>query len=582
MAMLPVNRDSLTSARGRIATILAGFTPGQKAMTVIAAVAVVVGGFAFMGMESTPNYAPLFTNLQPTDAGSITQQLTAAKIPYQLTDNGTTVMVPEADVNQERIAMAQQGLPQSGNVGFSTLEKSGVTTSDFVQQVEYQQALESQLEQTIDSIQGVKSSQVSLVVPQQSAFAVGSSTPTTASILVNLDQGTTLSNDQVSAIVHLAASSTPGLSADNVTVADNMGDVLNAPGSGSGGSASSNGEQTSSYDNQLAASISALLGRVVGANNSAVQVHAVLNFDQTSTTTNGLQTNAQGQPIVAPTSTSTSNSTNSGTPTDASGVLGTGQATTSNTSTGASTTNSTQVTNAVGQVTQTVNQAPGQVVKTSVAVLLNSSAAKKVSVAQVTQLVTAAAGLNLSGGDSLVVSSMPFASQSSSATGAAAAAAGPTATLIPQAMKIGGLLLLLLGLLFFGMRTSKKRRPLYTEVPVTDMMPAAMMPGSPMGQMMPGQQPMGQMGQMGQMAPPGQMMPVPAGMMQPAVGYDTGAPTGQMPRVNRNPSLELGREAVLAQVNDFVDERPTEAARLLKMWADERDGADAQPKAMQP
>ena len=278
-----------------------------------------------MGAESKPSYQPLFTNLQSSDAGAITQQLASQKIPYQLADGGSTVLVPAADVDQERIALAQQGLPQAGNVGFSNLEKSGITTSEFVQQVEYQQALEGQLEQTISSIQGVQSAQVNLVVPQQSDFAVGTQQATTASILVNLSPGH-------SALVgpgqrHRPPGGVvgPGLSSSDVTVVDNHGDVLTAPGDAGGTSGASNTQQTNAYDNQLAASLTALLDRVVGEGNAAVQVNALLNFNQSQTTTNGLQLNAQGQPVTAPTGQTTSNSTYSGTGTPPSGVLGSSQ-----------------------------------------------------------------------------------------------------------------------------------------------------------------------------------------------------------------------------------------------------------------
>src|SRR4029077_9612167 len=127
---------------------------------------------------------------------------------------------------------------------------------------------EGQLAQTIESIQGVQSAQVNLVVPQQSDFAIGTSQPTTASILVDLTPGTVLSSGQVQAIVHLAASSTPGLSASNVTVADNHGDVLTAPGDTDGTSGASNAQQTATYDNGVATSLTSLLSRVVGPGNA--------------------------------------------------------------------------------------------------------------------------------------------------------------------------------------------------------------------------------------------------------------------------------------------------------------------------
>ena len=159
--------------------------------------------------------------------------------------------------------------------------------------MEYQQALEGQLEQTIESISGVESAQVSLVVPQQSDFAVGPQQSTTASILVDLAPGTPLSGGQVQAIEHLAASATPGLTTSNVTVVDNSGDVLSAKTT-TGQTGSSDSAETASYDNQLSGSIEDLLDRVVGVGNSAVQVHALLNFNQQSTTTKGLQVNARG------------------------------------------------------------------------------------------------------------------------------------------------------------------------------------------------------------------------------------------------------------------------------------------------
>jgi flagellar M-ring protein FliF len=557
MAMVPFNRDAFSSARDRASAVLRDFTLGQKAMVGLAVVAAIVGGVVFMRAESKPTYQPLFTNLQASDAGSITQQLTSSKIPYQLADGGTTILVPAADVDQERIALAEQGLPQGGNVGFSNLEKSGITTSDFVQQVEYQQALEGQLEQTIESIQGVQSAQVNLVVPQQSDFAIGSTQPTTASILVDLTPGTTLSSGQVQAIVHLAASSTPGLSASNVTVADNHGDVLTAPGDADGTSGASDSQQTDAYDNNLSTSLTSLLDRVVGTGNAAVQVNALLNFNQTQTTTNGLQTNAAGQPVTAPTGQTTSNSTYTGTGTPPSGVLGSSGTTTTN-GNGTYTTTSSQVTNAVGQVTQTVKEAPGQVQKTSVAVLLNSSATHKVQDATIRSLVVAAAGLNLAGGDQLVVSSLPFAAAKQ--TPAVAAGAGHS-QLVERAGEVGGLLLLIAAMVAVTLWASRRRRPLYQEIPLGDLAyPSAASLDSGVEQ---------------ERDPTGELPAV--GSVGAAKAAGAVAAAGA---VGQAAALSFGPEAVLAQVNDFVSDRPAEAAALLRQWASDRAETPAPPKAL--
>jgi len=543
MAMMPFSRDTFTSARGRVGAILADFTLGQKAMVVLAALVAVIGGVVFMRAESKPSYQPLFTNLQASDAGAITQQLTSSKIPYQLANGGTTVLVPAADVDQERVALAEQGLPQSGNVGFSNLEKSGVTTSDFVQQVEYQQALENQLEQTIQSIQGVQSAQVSLVVPQQSSFAIGTSQPTTASILVDLTPGTVLSSGQVQAVVHLAASSTPGLSASNVTVVDNHGDVLTAPGDTDGTSGASDTQQTAAYDNGLATSLTSLLNRVVGTGNAAVQVNAVLDFNQTQTTTNGIQTNKAGQPITAPTGQNTSNSSYTGTGTPPSGVLGSSQPTVTSGGGGTYTSTSSQITNAVGQVSQTVKQAPGQVQKTSVAVLLNKQVTHKVNDATIRSLVVAAAGLNLKGGDQLVVSSLPFAASNTKAGAVVATAGAGRSQLIQRVAEVGGLLLLIAAMVAVTLWASRRRRPLYQEIPLGEL-------------------------------PTVSATPLEMGT------EDERDPTGELPVIGQAAALSFGPEAVLAQVNEFVTDRPAEAAALLKLWASDRQDAPPSPKAL--
>jgi flagellar M-ring protein FliF len=278
------------------------------------------------------------------------------------------------------------------------------------------------------------------------------------------------------------------------------------------------------------------LARVVGEGNAAVQVNALLNFNQSQTTTNGLQLNAQGQPVTAPTGQTTSNSTYNGTGTPPSGVLGSSQAPTTTGGSGNYTTTNSQITNAVGQVTQTVKQAPGQVQRTSVAVLLNSSKAKKINQAELKSLVTAAAGLNTANGDQLVVTSMPFAAAgtSQSAAVSAASASAHRQQLLEHAGEIGGLLLLIGGMVAATLFAAKRRRPLYQEIAL------------------------------GELAPVASMIPV----------EEERDPTGELPAI-RAPALQLGSDAVLAQVNQFVEQRPAEAAHLLKSWADERDEIDS-------
>jgi len=522
MTLLPFNSEALNAVSGRARSALSGFTTGQRFVSLIASVGLIIGALVFMNVESKPSFQPLFTNLQASDSGAVVAQLTTAQIPYQLSNGGSTISVPSSKVDQERVALAQQGLPNSGTVGFTNLEKSGITTSEFVQQVEYQQALEGQLQQTIDSIQGIQSSQVNLVVPTQSTFAIGNQPPTTASILVDLAPGVSLSSGQVQAIVHLTASATPSLTASNVTVVDNHGDVLSSAGQTSAGNGSSDAAQTASYDRNLAASLDTLLYPLVGVGNAQVQVHALLNFNKQSETIKGLQVDSKGAPITAPTGQSSTSSSYSGAGTPPSGVLGSGTppTTVATTGSGTYTSTNTQVTNAVGQVTQTIDQAPGQVEKTSVAVLINSAASPKVSVAKVQALVAAAAGLNTANGDQIVVTALKFAKPA-----ALPAASGGS---MQSYMHIATALLLalfIMGLLWFALRSAKKEK--YDEVGVAEYA---------------------------------------------SHGSRSLEGSSKIIELPQSPLALAGlsSEAVISQVNNYVEQRPADVARLLRGWADEK------------
>ena len=518
MALLPFNAENFSVVSGRARSALSGFTAGQRVISVLAVIGLAIGGVAFVNMESKPSFQPLFTNLQASDSGAVVAQLTTSQIPYQLTNGGSTILVPSNMVDQERVALAQQGLPASGTVGFSTLEKSGITTSQFVQQVEYQQALEGQLQQTIESIQGVQSAQVNLVVPTQSTFAIGNQPPTTASILVDLAPGVTLSSGQIQAIVHLAASATPGLTTNNVTVVDNHGDVLSAAGQTSGGNGSSNSQQTAAYDRNLSNSLETMLYRLVGVGNAQVQVHALLNFNKQNETIKGFQLDAKGQPIIAPTGQTSTSSSYTGSGTPPTGVLGSGTPTTTG-GNGKYTSTNSQVTNAVGQVTQTINQAPGQVVKTSVAVLINSAATPKVSTSKLKSLIAAAAGLNTANGDQLVVTAMKFATPV-----ALPAASGSAMQLYMHVGTALALVLFILGLLFFALKAAKKTK--YDEVEVQEYSPV----------------------------PP----PIEGAFASPEL------------QASPLSFASMSPDAVITQVNSYIEQRPSEVARLLRGWAEEK------------
>jgi len=514
------NRANDALKQGR--QFLSGFSTGQKTVSVLFGVILLLILYFFSTHSSSPSYETLYANLQPSQAGQVTQKLSAAGIPYQLTSGGTTVLVPAQDVNEERISLAEAGLPSGGTISFQTLASTGITSSQFVQNVDYQQALEGQLDSVIESIQGIQNAQVSLVMPSNSTFAIGNTQTPTASVLVDLNSGTSLTSGQVQGIVHLVASAVPELSTNNVTVVDSNGNVLS---SSSGSiSASTDLNEESTYDSTLAATLNNLLSNVVGNNNASVQVHAVMNFNQLSTTTNGFQVGKNGKPVSTPTSVNKTKETFSGTGGQAAGILGSGQPPTAASQNGKYLSTQTQTQNAVGSVTQVVKQAPGQVLKTSVAVLVNSTKVKKSQIAAIKSLITTAAGLNLKTGDQITVSALPFAPPPKQL---ATTKASITSSIFGHLPTLGFLIFILL-MFFLTLRAAKKRKPVFQEIPM-----------SPMGSLMQGEN-----------------------------------PTIELPAVPRNGVNMLNHveSPVTQDVESYIQSSPDEVALLMRNWSEERGG----------
>ena len=447
--------DNARAAGAKVWSDFRSFSPGQKAVTVAAALALIIGGYVMLTWKSTPPYAPLFTNLAPSDASAIVDKLNSAGVPYQLAAAGTEIDVPASKVYAERIAISAAGLPSSTQTGYALLSKSGVTTSQFQQQISYQVGLETELGKTIQSINGVLNASVHLAIPQQSVFTDSSSKPT-AAVLLTTAQGTTLTSGQVQAVVNLVSSSVPGMSADNVSVSDQNGNVLAAPGSGLSNltQASTQAQLTQAYDNQLATQLQTMINRAIGPNRAVVNVNANLDFSKVDQTTQTYLYNKNTPPL----SQSVTTETYSGSPNGVGGVLGAGTSGTTTTTSGGSGTSkysksTTTSDNALGTQTTTTQNSPGQVKNLNIAVLVDKSA-KNLNVAGISALVKSGAGFNAARGDSLSVQAMPFdQSQQQAAAAQAAAAAKQAAAQAASAQMTGlikqgvlGLLVLILAL----------------------------------------------------------------------------------------------------------------------------------------
>ncbi|MGZ4453362.1 MAG: flagellar basal-body MS-ring/collar protein FliF [Nocardioides sp.] len=454
-------RDQITGRLQALQRTFASFSAGQKTTAVIGGLALVLAAFLVFRWASTPTYAPLFTNLAPADASAVIDKLDAQGTPYQITGGGNTIMVPQADVYDARIQLSGAGLPSQSSEGYGLLDKQGLSTSQFQEQTTYKRAIEGELDKTIEALDSVDTAVVHVAMPEEKLFQTDTA-PTTASVLVAVHPGATLDTSQVQAIVHLVASSVSGLDPKNVTVTDSAGNVLSTGGDTIDTVADTRAQQVQAFQDQTKARVGSLLDRVLGPNNSSVEVTADLNFDQTTTHTTRYFANPNAVPLSV--AKSTEKYTAPGGANAASGgVVGPdGQLLT----TGTGSTGPTKyikknetADNSVGQVVEQRTAAPGNVASLHVAVVLDSATVAGKNPVQIQQLIANGLGIDPKRGDTVSVMSMPF-DRTAETTAAKELAAATAADQQAQYLSMGktaGLVILVGLILFLAWRRAKKR-----------------------------------------------------------------------------------------------------------------------------
>ena len=203
--------------------------PGLRQAALLAGVAAAVAAAIWLVLWSQgQNYSVLYGHLSERESGQVMDALTAAGIEYKLNPSGA-VLVPDTKVQEARIKLATQGLPQGDAVGMETYQKdSSFGASSNAETARYQSALETEIARTIIKVQGVQTARVHLAMPKSSVF-LRDSHKATASVMLQLYPGRRLEPGQVAAIVHLVASSVPELAPTDVTLVDQDGTLLNSP-----------------------------------------------------------------------------------------------------------------------------------------------------------------------------------------------------------------------------------------------------------------------------------------------------------------------------------------------------------------
>ncbi len=239
----------------------------------------------FFAWAATPTYEVAFSGLTEEDAGQIVEQLSANNIPYKLRGVGT-ILVPSNQVYEVRLMMARQGLPRSGSVGFEIFSGNTLGMTEFSQRVNYQQAIEGELERTIGSLNAVQAVRVHIVIPEKTLLS-SEQKPATASVTIMEKPGMSLDAAQVRAITHLVASSVEGLRPENVVVVDVHGNML-ASGEGAEGSLTAHTDTRRAAElaasSQLERKVQGILDKALGPNKSVVQASVLLDWTQRETT----------------------------------------------------------------------------------------------------------------------------------------------------------------------------------------------------------------------------------------------------------------------------------------------------------
>ena len=236
-------------------------------------------GLVFSAGRTNQDYRVLFANVNEGDGAAIITALQQMNVPYQFTEGGGAITVPQGLVYETRLKLAGQGLPKAGNVGFELLENQKFGTSQFVERVNYLRGLEGELARSVSSLGQVKSSRVHLAVPKPSAFVREQERPT-ASVILTLHPGRMLDGPQIAAIARLVSSAVPGMRVQEVSIMDTEGGILGNSASRQEGLDPSQLKYTSELEAALNRRVAAILEPLAGKDGFRAQVSVDLDFDE--------------------------------------------------------------------------------------------------------------------------------------------------------------------------------------------------------------------------------------------------------------------------------------------------------------
>ena len=282
----PTTQVSTIPTSGPMA-VLYRVTGGQSLRQVLpAAIGIIVAVVAivFFVVAQQPERTTLYASLPEAEKARVIDALKNAGVDVTLDPTTGDVIVPVRDYHSSRMTLAAQGLPASIPDGYEALADIPMGSSRSVEQVRLKQTQEIELARSISEIEGLVTARVHLAIPEKSVFA-RASTPPTASVFVQMENGRSLSRQQVDAIVHLVSSSVPFMAKNDVTVVDQYGNLLSRPPQDSAGMMSdAQLEHRIRLEDIYRNRVIALVTPIVGAGNVTAQVNLDIDFTRSETT----------------------------------------------------------------------------------------------------------------------------------------------------------------------------------------------------------------------------------------------------------------------------------------------------------
>lgn len=531
-----------------------------------------------IGRVTAPAMAPLFTELTLDDSARIVRELETQSIPYEIRNDGATIVIPKDKVARIRMRLAETGLPRGGSVGYEIFDRTDTLgTTSFVQNVNHVRALEGELSRTIRAIDRIAAARVHLVIPERQLFTRDRQEPS-ASIVLQVRGSLEMS--QVRAIRHLVASAVRGLKTERISIVDERGTLL-ADGSGDATSGLTGiEERNAAYERKLKEQIDAIVTSVVGANRARVTVSAELDYTRVQQTQDMFDPESR---VVRSTQTreeqsATASTANNDGVTVANEIPGANQQRPQNQQQPQQPRDNARKTEEVvnyeiTRTTRTETQEPGRVKRLSVAVLVDGTYTKgsnnevayaprsKEELEQITALVRSAIGFSEKRGDMIQVVNLRFAEPA--AVPQATADTGFLSKLrfttddIMRSVEIGVMLILGLLVLLFVVRPLVRR----VVTPEQDGTPA--IGASPA-------------------ATPALAAPAQGdGMHSPplAPGHPAQQQQQTLPRSSDHPAARMiesaqilgeAHQKSMQKVGELVQANPQETVSVLRQWMNER------------